>query len=352
MDIGTSSGSSPAKKPPEVGSSNGGCNGHASSPTRKAAAAEQAEQAVPAQGVPGRLPGFSSGDGDASSPIEEISSAGVVAGNGGGSVVIEGCMKTTPPSELPLLELEKQSTVDTLFELMESGQSVSVLVWDLLMKMPTNMRLFNGFLSIGLTTGPTIARQGHAAATAAVEGGPLSLLQDASSSRLLYSLMIVEHLLSRDMSTPLLVADVPPSGGNGGERSLEQQQHASGHDESNSVATAVRLAAIAAFTGGGGLTESATEIKPGMNGVAGQEPATATAGGGGDGNSDGDWEVYQPAAFGVGGGACGDFVAGCGGVDVGEVVNGGGAKIGRRTWRDRFVGSGGIDALVELVLTR
>lgn len=214
-------------------------------------------------------------------------------------------------------------------------------------------RLACAHRSIGLTTGPPIAPQGHAA-TAAVEGGPLSLLQDASSSRLLYSLMIVEHLLSRDMSTPLIVADVPPSGGNGGERSLEQQQqqHASGHDERNSVATAVRLAAIAAFTGGGGLTESATEIKPSMNGVAGQEPATATAGGGGDGNSDGDWEVYQPAAFGVGGGASGDFVAGCGGVDVGEVVGGGGAKIDRRTWRDRFVGSGGIDALVELVLTR
>lgn len=47
--------------------------------------------------------------------------------------------------ELPLLELEKQSTVDTLFELMESGQSVSVVVWDLLMKMPTNMSLYNGF---------------------------------------------------------------------------------------------------------------------------------------------------------------------------------------------------------------
>lgn len=144
MDIETSSGSSPARKPPEVGSSSGGSNGHSSSPSRKAAAA--AEQAVPAQGVPGRLPGFSSGNGDASSPVEEISSAGVVAGNGGGSVVVEGCMKDTPPSELPLLELEKQSTVDTLFELMESGQSVSVLVWDLLMKMPTNMRLFNGFL--------------------------------------------------------------------------------------------------------------------------------------------------------------------------------------------------------------
>lgn len=167
--------------------------------------------------------------------------------------------------------------------------------------------------------------------------------------------MIVEHLLSRDITTPLLVADVPPAGGNGGERSLEQQQQrAPGHDEGNAVTTAVRLAAMAAFTGDGGLSESAAEMKPGMNGVAGQEPATAGGGGGGDGNSDGDWEVYQPAAFGVGGGGGtrGDFVAGCGGVDVGEVIGGGGAKVGRRTWRDRFVGSGGIDALVELVLTR
>lgn len=48
-------------------------------------------------------------------------------------------------AELPLLELEKQSTVDTLFELMESGQSIGVLVWDLLMKMPTNMCLLQGF---------------------------------------------------------------------------------------------------------------------------------------------------------------------------------------------------------------
>lgn len=145
MDIETSSSSTPAKKTLEVGSSSGGSNGRTSSPSRKAEAAA-VKPAEPAQGVTVRLPGFSGGDGDASSPVEEISSAGVVASNGDGSVVVEGCMKATPPSELPLLELEKQSTVDTLFELMESGQSVSVLVWDLLMKMPTNMRLFNGFL--------------------------------------------------------------------------------------------------------------------------------------------------------------------------------------------------------------
>lgn len=62
-------------------------------------------------------------------------------GRGGGAVQVI----TAAPPELPLLELEKQSTVDTLFELMESGQSVSVLVWELLMNMPTNMSLYNGF---------------------------------------------------------------------------------------------------------------------------------------------------------------------------------------------------------------
>lgn len=83
-------------------------------------------------------------DGDGPLPIEEIRSAGVVAGSASkGGVVVGGGMKTAP-AELPLLELEKESTVDTLFELMESGQSVSVLVWDLLMMMPTNMRLYNG----------------------------------------------------------------------------------------------------------------------------------------------------------------------------------------------------------------
>ena len=74
---------------------------------------------------------------------QELRSVGV-AGNkgvvGGGGVKL----RTAPP-ELPLLELEKPSTVDTLFELMESGHNASVLVWDLLMKMPTNMSLYNGF---------------------------------------------------------------------------------------------------------------------------------------------------------------------------------------------------------------
>lgn len=54
-------------------------------------------------------------------------------------------LKTAVAAELPLLELEKQSTVDTLFELMESGEAISGLVWDLLMRMPTNMCLLQGF---------------------------------------------------------------------------------------------------------------------------------------------------------------------------------------------------------------
>lgn len=79
-------------------------------------------------------------------PDEELRSSGVVreAARLGGEGEVGVRVRPGPP-ELPLLELEKQSTVDTLFELMESGQSVSVLVWDLLMKMPTNMRLYNGF---------------------------------------------------------------------------------------------------------------------------------------------------------------------------------------------------------------
>ena len=84
-------------------------------------------------------------------PIEEISIAGVVADSEAAAAEAAAASEargggtSAAPQELPLLELEKQSTVDTLFELMESGQSVSVLVWDLLMKMPTNMELCNGF---------------------------------------------------------------------------------------------------------------------------------------------------------------------------------------------------------------
>lgn len=46
---------------------------------------------------------------------------------------------------LPLDDLEKQATVDSLFQLMESGEQIGVLVWELLMKMPTNAALLNTF---------------------------------------------------------------------------------------------------------------------------------------------------------------------------------------------------------------
>lgn len=73
---------------------------------------------------------------------KELRSVGVASNN---KRVVGGVKLRTAPPELPLLELEKPSTVDTLFELMESGHNASVLVWDLLMKMPTNMSLYNGF---------------------------------------------------------------------------------------------------------------------------------------------------------------------------------------------------------------
>lgn len=84
------------------------------------------------------------GMGAGSSPSENPRASAVGRGPSEIGVAPKVNAKVAPP-ELPLLELEKQSTVDTLFELMESGQSVSVLVWDLLMKMPTNMSLYNGF---------------------------------------------------------------------------------------------------------------------------------------------------------------------------------------------------------------
>lgn len=84
------------------------------------------------------------GMGAGSSPSENARAGAVGRGPSEIGVGRKVNAKVAPP-ELPLLELEKQSTVDTLFELMESGQSVSVLVWDLLMKMPTNMSLYNGF---------------------------------------------------------------------------------------------------------------------------------------------------------------------------------------------------------------
>lgn len=133
-----------------LGAAGGGGAGDGGEPSPRAAAAEAASVA------PARLPGISGGgagkrekqrvdsDGDGLLPIQEIRSAGVIAGSAVKARVVAGGGMHAAPPELPLLELEKESTVDTLFELMESGQSVSVLVWDLLMMMPTNMRLYNG----------------------------------------------------------------------------------------------------------------------------------------------------------------------------------------------------------------
>ena len=57
------------------------------------------------------------------------------------------------------------------------------------MKMSTNMSLYNGFSSIGITSGPPSA-----------EASPLALLSKASASRILYSIMIVKNLFDRDVS--------------------------------------------------------------------------------------------------------------------------------------------------------
>lgn len=176
---------------------------------------------------------------------------------------------------------------------------------------------------------------------ATAEGGPLPLLQDASPSRLLYSLMIVEHLLERDLSTPAEMASGDVDG------SLEQQAAMAVAAAAAAVAaaegdsTAARLAAMAG--GSDGVADSATNNRLAPGGAVQQPPPGRSGGGGGggggDGNSDGDWEVYQPAAYGA---AVDNFVGG--GV--------GGVMISRGTWRDRFVSNGGIDTLVELLLMR
>lgn len=179
------------------------------------------------------------------------------------------------------------------------------------------------------------------------ESGPLSFLRDASPSRLLYSLMIVEHLFERDLTAP---ADMTSGGDVDG--SLEQQQAAvaaaaaaAAAAEGNVVMNAARLAAVA---GGNddGVGDSAANNRLASGGAVQQTPPGCTGGGGGgdgdgvagDGNSECDWEVYQPAAYGA---AVDNFLAG-----------GGGVMVRRRTWRDRFVSNGGIDTLVELLLMR
>lgn len=60
----------------------------------------------------------------------------------------------------------------------------------------------------------------------------------------------------------------------------------------------------------------------------------------GNSSSDGEWEVFPPG-YDDGGGGGG--VGGSGTADRGEVT---------LTWRDRFVRNGGVDTLVELLLTR
>ena len=200
--------------------------------------------------------------------------------------------------------------------------------------------------SIGLTPsgGPIRTQQQQqqgetaGAEDCGVNPGPLSFLKDASPSRLLYSLMIVEHLLDRDVSA---------AGGGGGGGSLEQHAAAAAAAaaaaEGDIVITSARLAAMASNNGngvcvGGDEPKAKTHAAPGV-----------TGGGGGGGNGDEDWEVYQPAAYGA---DVEDFVSGCGGVVL-DGDGGGGGGGGRRTcWRDRFVGNGGIDTLVELLLMR
>ena len=169
------------------------------------------------------------------------------------------------------------------------------------------------------------------------ERGPLSLLKDTSPSRLLYSLMIVEHLLDRDMS-----GDAAGGGGGGG--GLEQHAVAAVTEGNASGATL-------GGGGGGGLSEGKTRTMPG---VTGQQPPprrsgdNSQGGGGGrrggvaeNGDCGGAWKVYQPPPAVAAHGAAVDFITGCGGVGVGV-----GVGVARRTWRDRFVSNGGIDTLV------
>ena len=168
--------------------------------------------------------------------------------------------------------------------------------------------------SIGLSSRPQNASE-----------GPLSLLQHASPSRLLYSLMIVENLLDRDLDDGLEDAE--------SDIAAARQALAEEAEE------AERNRGIA---GRGGVDRGSpgSAERPGEGGGAWSGGGGAGPGGGG---SDGEWEVFPPA-FGA---ANGGF--GAGGVGVG---GGGGVKVVRRTWRDRFVSNGGIDTLVELLLTR
>ncbi len=140
--------------------------------------------------------------------------------------------------------------------------------------------------------------------------------------------MIVEHLLDRDVSSDAAGA------------------------EGDVTSAAARLAAMAGNGSGndgvalgGGVSEDKSRSMPGVTGRQSPPRRSDETGGGGvaeNGHVGGAWKVYQPAAYGA---AVDDFIAGCGGVGVSVGVV-------RRSWRDRFVSSGGIDTLVELLLTR
>lgn len=181
--------------------------------------------------------------------------------------------------------------------------------------------------SIGLSSRPQNASE-----------GPLSLLQTASPSRLLYSLMIVENLLDRDMDDGLEDA----------ESDLATARQALA--EEALAAAAERGSRSELGRGPQGSVERPPEGRDG-DAAAWRESA---------GDSEGEWEVF-PSVFGVvdGGFGTGNGDVGGGGVGVGvggggaEASGGGGVpKIVRRTWRDRFVSNGGMDTLVELLLAR
>lgn len=157
--------------------------------------------------------------------------------------------------------------------------------------------------SIGLTTGPQSASEIS-----------LSLLQHASPSRLLYSLMIVENLLNRDVANSLDTA---------GRGALDDRIAMAG-------ATPV------------GPKEETMEGPPAgapKDGLRGME-------------SDGEWEALPP---GFGSSESGGVIKRGSGDSAGAGAGAGGSRAagnGKGSWRHRFVKNGGIDTLVELLLTR
>ncbi|CAM9720773.1 unnamed protein product, partial [Choristocarpus tenellus] len=126
-------------------------------------------------------------------PSEMRSALGLGLGSGDGfdgNGKVDAATRCRNNSEVPLHELESQRSLDTLFVLMESGHGIGRLVWELLMKMPTNQQLLEQLQSIG--TGPSGGADEHIC--------PLFQLLNASASRLLYSLMTVDALLSQDIT--------------------------------------------------------------------------------------------------------------------------------------------------------